>query len=90
MEVIRVNVFHRVRSLKFVGLSIPKIWLIVGHRIKWPGDHDLQPLRSLHILMCGSSYSIRIPSLKFIGLSIPKIWLIFNHGAPCRLRGCKN
>ena len=29
------------RSLKFVGISIPKIWLIFGHGVKRPGDLDL-------------------------------------------------
>ena len=34
---------HRIRipSLKFVGLPVAKIWLIVGHGVKRPDDLDL-------------------------------------------------
>ena len=31
----------RVPSLTFVGLSMPKLWLIFGHAVKRPGDLDL-------------------------------------------------
>ena len=33
----------RTPSLKFVGLSVPKVWLIFGHGINRPSDLDLWP-----------------------------------------------
>jgi len=30
-------------SLKFLGLPVPKIWLIFGNGVNWPGDIDLWP-----------------------------------------------
>jgi len=27
--------------LKFVGLAVPKIWLIFGHDVNWPSDLDM-------------------------------------------------
>jgi len=41
MSVMRVIVLIRIRSLKFVDLPVPKIWLIFGHGVKRTGDLDL-------------------------------------------------
>jgi len=41
MSVMRVIVFHQcIPSLKFVGLPVPKIRLIFGDGVNWPGDLD--------------------------------------------------
>jgi len=36
MSVIRVIILHP--CTKIEGLSVPNIWLIFGHDVKWPGD----------------------------------------------------
>ena len=37
----RVIVLSRVPSLKLVGVSVPKIWLIFGYGVKRSDDLDL-------------------------------------------------
>ena len=41
MSMMHVGYSIRAPSLKFVGLAVPKIWLIFGHTVKLPVDLDL-------------------------------------------------
>jgi len=70
MSVMRIIVLHRIPSLKFVGLLVPKIWLIFGHGVKRPGDLDLD----LSTSKCGHrspmSWVFFLPSFSLLHLSI--------------------
>jgi len=43
MSVMRIIVLHPYTEFEVVSLPVLKIWLIIGHGVKRPGDFDLSP-----------------------------------------------
>jgi len=65
-------------SSKFLGLPIPKIWLIFGHVVKRPGDLDL---RTFHFRtgaeMSAVARTTVLQILVFLRLVVVEIWEIW-------------
>ena len=61
LSVMHVIIIHPYTTFVFVGFPIPKIWLIFGHWVKWPGDLDLRPFN----LLMGSRVTRGLPSCQF-------------------------